>query len=1078
MPSVVIEILGKVSDFAAAAEAAVNKATTAADEIQKRFDKVGDFGGKLATAGAGLTAGLTAPIAGIAMAATSMFSDFESSMNRVSALSGATGSSLQKLTDEAVALGASTQFSAGQAAQGMGELAAAGFDVNQISAAMPGVLDLAAAGQMGIAEAASTAANVMSAFGMEAENVGHAADVLAVAASSSNQTVADLANTVRYVGPVANAAGMSLEQVAAATTSLANAGIRGEQGGTALRAIIASLVAPSTNAATVLDRLKVSTENVDGTMRPLNDIMVELREKGATTTDMFTLFGREAASAAATLMKDAGPALDDMGRKLVNSEGAAQKMAATLMQGVGGAAEEFSGAVESAAIRLGEALAPAITTALNAGQAFVSQFLMPAIEWFKDLPDPIRNAAIAVGSLLAALGPIIAMAGGVMMAIGPITGAVTAITGALGVGVVALFGWAAAIAGAVAALVALGTWVAANWDSIVAVVAQAWDGITEMWNAAWGAITGVVVEAWSAFDDWSEGSVGTTVGWLGMIWDGLVSQWTTTWNVLSAVVVGIWNGIKVAAEAVWNGVVWAIGKVVEVAAKIPGANKLLSLDEAWASAKKYKAGAEDAAKASDGVAAAAKGVETETKKEVKAFVSATAAKKDAKEEAKRLKEEKKKLKEETKAATAAWENFQKVVANRVWLHGLPAQAQELNDKLTAQATKLFNLSKVELPAYIAQVMAVKKPVDDVYDALNRMGIKSTESFTKARQEAEDTYKTIMASDKVGQYEKQAALIKYYEAVKAESQATGQKIPADLEAAFRAANGKASDTANGLPSIKGQFTKFGGEVSTIVTNLAQDLGKSLFDGDLSWGGKFKGAFQSIMSSITATFVQPFINAITGENGIIKKAMEPLSASISGISGKLGDLIGVSGNAASNIPGVPGVGGNNPSTPGGAAGAAASGALGWVSAIGSVATAVSSIVSNFQLARQEGTLNAIEHNTRYGMMFLGERADGGIVMAALACVEYLTYVNASLDDMKGKLAAIESSTFWALKKLEGWDGWIKTAVQNIEASASSVESTLSAMRNTPRTVNFYGITDTQEILETLRREFGEDLEFAGV
>ena len=240
-----VRVGANVDGYMTAMDTVVSKASTTVDQVESRFAKFETVGMSLAKIGAGLTGAVTLPILGIGSAAISAFGDFESSINRASAVGDIYGANLEKLKQQALDLGAKTQFSAKQAADGMAELAASGFNTTQIMAAMPAVLNLAASGQMEVGRAAEIASNLMAGFKIPAEDVGKAVDIMAKAAASGSLNVNDMASTFRYVGPVAQAAGLSLTEVAAATTLLSNAGIKGEQAGTTLRLSLIHISEPT-----------------------------------------------------------------------------------------------------------------------------------------------------------------------------------------------------------------------------------------------------------------------------------------------------------------------------------------------------------------------------------------------------------------------------------------------------------------------------------------------------------------------------------------------------------------------------------------------------------------------------------------------------------------------------------------------------------------------------------------------------------------------------------------------------------------------------------------------------------------
>jgi len=214
-----------------------------------------NIGKEMKDVGKGLTLGLTTPIVGMGTAMIMTAANFQSGMNKVKAISGATGKDFEALEEQAKDLGATTKFSASEAADGMSFLAMAGFETNEIISAMPGMLDMAAASGLELADAADIASNIMSGFNMEASEAGRVADFLAKTAASANTDVHQLGSAMSYAAPLASELGISAEETAAAIGFMSDAGIQGTRAGTALRGGLTRLVKPSKEAQGVMNRL-------------------------------------------------------------------------------------------------------------------------------------------------------------------------------------------------------------------------------------------------------------------------------------------------------------------------------------------------------------------------------------------------------------------------------------------------------------------------------------------------------------------------------------------------------------------------------------------------------------------------------------------------------------------------------------------------------------------------------------------------------------------------------------------------------------------------------------------------------
>ena len=284
--------------FVGGLASAKQQLTTFLDGTQTAGTRITALGGAMTSTGTTLTKGVTMPLLGVATAAVKVSTDFEAQMSRVKAISGATGEDFTKLREQAKQLGATTSFSAKEAAEGMENLASAGFDTNQIMAAMPGLLDLAASDSLDLGTAADIAASTLNGFGLEASQAAHVADVLAKAAADTNAGITDTGEAMKYIAPVAATMGQSLEEVTAAIGLMSNAGIKGGQAGTTLRTALTRLANPSEKAAELMEDLGFSAYYGQGKMLSLKDIIGKLQVSMQGLTEeqqqqaIATIFGK------------------------------------------------------------------------------------------------------------------------------------------------------------------------------------------------------------------------------------------------------------------------------------------------------------------------------------------------------------------------------------------------------------------------------------------------------------------------------------------------------------------------------------------------------------------------------------------------------------------------------------------------------------------------------------------------------------------------------------------------------------------------------------------------------------------
>jgi TP901 family phage tail tape measure protein len=398
------------------------------------------FAATRASALAGTLAGMVAAAASI-NGGIRTIADFQTAMAGVAAVTRATSTELEAMRDIAAELGRTTRFTAAQAADGLRFLGMAGFEASEAIAAIPAVLDLAAASGMELAQTADIASNIMSGFGIAASEAGAVADVLAAAASRANTNVQQLGSGMSYAAPIAAAMGVSLQDASAAIGVLSDAGIQGMRAGTALRAILSRLVAPSTEAAEALERMGVSAQSVNPELNSLSDIMTELGRAGIDTSDAIALVGLEAAPALLA-MASMAPRLGTLTAELQNVTGEASRMATTMNDTLAGDWRTLASAASGLALALGDAglsgvlrgIVQAATTAVNGLTSFVEFLQESADVWVPALS--IALVGLAATTIPAVITSLVAMTSGLTaaaVAAGVTTAAMTGLGAVLAV---------------------------------------------------------------------------------------------------------------------------------------------------------------------------------------------------------------------------------------------------------------------------------------------------------------------------------------------------------------------------------------------------------------------------------------------------------------------------------------------------------------------------------------------------------------------------------------------------------------------------------------------------------------------
>lgn len=418
-------------------EKEVAKQRTVWGKFTSNMDTIGNkmqhIGGSVAiTAGAGF-----ATLSYAMKDAVSVGMEFGKQVSRVGAVSDATAEQIQQLKDQALDLGAKTTKSATEVAQAQEQLAVSGFKVNEIIAAMPGVIATAEASGEDMATVSEIMAAAIRGFGLEASKSAHIADVFAMAANRSNASILDMGYSFKYAAPIAKRLGMSVEELAAATAVMRDRGMAAEQIGTTLRMGLTRLIAPTKEGSEVMQKLGINIKDAHGNMLSLDRVIRVLRDSTKKLTQeqkmnaFQTIFGTEAMTGFLNLV-DAGPQqIAELTQALRESDGASQKAASAIKDNLAGAVENMNGALETAKIKLTDALTPALEGAANS----VTRLLEKWNSLDSDTQQIIAKTgalSVAIMGVVGVVGTLTAAVGALMAFSGPIGLAIVGVTAALG----------------------------------------------------------------------------------------------------------------------------------------------------------------------------------------------------------------------------------------------------------------------------------------------------------------------------------------------------------------------------------------------------------------------------------------------------------------------------------------------------------------------------------------------------------------------------------------------------------------------------------------------------------------------
>lgn len=382
------------------ADLAVFKDKTATTET-----KLKGLSSTMNTVGKGLTLGVTAPLVGVGAASVRVAATFEQGMSKVQAISGATGKDFDALNKKAIEMGAKTKYSATESAEAFQYMAMAGWNTADMLDGIEGVMNLAAASGEDLATTSDIVTDALTAFGLSAKDSTHFADVLAKTSAKSNTNVAMLGETFKYVAPVAGALGYSVEDCSVAIGLMANSGIKASQAGTALRSTFTRLAKPTKQVQKAMDEYNISMTDANGNMKPLNNLLVELRGKFSGLTESqktqlaATLAGTEGMSGLLAIVNASEEDFQNLTNEIADCDGASQDMADTMNDNLLGAFTLFKSALESAGIAIGQRLTPYIRKA--------TEWVQKWVEKFNNLSDEEKDQIVKIGLLVAAIGPFL-----------------------------------------------------------------------------------------------------------------------------------------------------------------------------------------------------------------------------------------------------------------------------------------------------------------------------------------------------------------------------------------------------------------------------------------------------------------------------------------------------------------------------------------------------------------------------------------------------------------------------------------------------------------------------------------------
>ena len=522
--------------------------------------------------------------------------NFTSTMSEVSAISGATGEDFEKLEACAREYGATTVFSASNAAEALKYMSLAGWDADQSTSALGGVLNLAAASGMELGAASDMVTDYLSAFAMEAGDAAYFADLLSYAQSHSNTTAEALGEAYKNCAANLNAAGQDVETVTSLLEGMANQGYKGSEAGTAMAAIMRDITNGMKDGAIKIGETSVAVMDAQGNFRDLTDILTEVEaatngmgdaERAVALSSTFTADSTKGLN---LILNEGMDNIAGYEEELRGASGSAEEMANIMNDNLSGDVAAMNSAFEELGLKIYDAL----ESKLRAGVQFITNGVIPAIEWLGGHIPEVTIAVSGLGAVIAAMNW-----GTISSKIAMVKGALVKLAAALGgvsLPAIAIIAVITAVA-----LAFTNLWknneefrnkITAIWDGFCEVLAPIFEGVFQQisnilnealdiltglfdifagiftgdWDMVWQGVQEVFGAVWdfvvATFENWIStftSLADTVLGWFGTdwetVWTNIKTFFSDTWNAISSFFSGILTGIKTFFTDTWNTIV-------------------------------------------------------------------------------------------------------------------------------------------------------------------------------------------------------------------------------------------------------------------------------------------------------------------------------------------------------------------------------------------------------------------------------------------------------------------------------------------------------------------------------------------
>lgn len=419
--------MGKVGELWIELSTRLDKFNRGMSDAERSMVKVGK---RFTAIGKKMTMLVTLPILALGAAAVKVGADFEQSITNAFAVTGAESEKVKaKMEALARTMGEKTVFSAKEAADAMYWMASAGWKIEQMTDALEPTLALAAATQSELAFATETVITTLKQYGLQASDAGRVSNVFAAAISNSQATLDRLKESLKYIGPMADAMGWSIEDTTAILSEFYDIGIDASMAGTALRMAFSQLAAGTPKTQKALKELGLTMADVNPETKSLGEIIETLSSKTMTLEQAIKIFGVRAGPNMLKVLRLGSEAFTNFRDKITDTQAAAEMMRKQL-DTLSGQWKILKSKLMEAAISISKVLIPVL-------RELIDKHLKPAVDWFNNLSDGTKKTIVKFAGLVAIAGPLLLVFGKLMIILPGLKLALAALTGPIGLAVTA-----------------------------------------------------------------------------------------------------------------------------------------------------------------------------------------------------------------------------------------------------------------------------------------------------------------------------------------------------------------------------------------------------------------------------------------------------------------------------------------------------------------------------------------------------------------------------------------------------------------------------------------------------------------